>query len=90
VWLIVLTGRPQVLHLDPRSLTQTDALSLPNGFPVAMAATRHDLWVVDDSPGVASRIDRSTVQVTGTTPLGQHPTSMIAHAGFVWVGVGVR
>jgi YVTN family beta-propeller protein len=74
-----------VSHLDPRSGTIVDAVSVGNG-PVGIAAGEGAVWVANRQDDTVSRIDPTTSAVSTTVAdVGRNPTAIAAGLGAIWV-----
>ena len=87
LWLILYTHTPQVAELDPATATQTASVSLPNSFPVAIAAGDGVIWAVDHAQGRVWRVDEKAPTADLVSTVAYHPISVAAADGTVWVGV---
>ncbi len=87
LWVILTTGTPQVVELDPATITQMASVSFSKGFPAAIAAGDGAIWAVDHAQGRVWRVNEKAPTADLVTSVAYHPISVAAGNGTVWVGV---
>ena len=87
LWLVVYGDLPQILRLDPKTLTQEASTPLPRGFPFGLVSGDGALWTADHDHGTVWRVDPRTGRATLLAQVGQHPVAVAEGAGAVWIGV---
>jgi DNA-binding SARP family transcriptional activator len=88
LWLIGYGDRkPHVWRLDSTTLVPRTAIafSVP-GYPSELSGGRGALWTVGPNSGYLWRIDPAAELATRVVRVGQHPISVAAGEGAVWVG----
>jgi hypothetical protein len=88
LWVIGYGDRkPHVWRLDSTLLTPRTAIafSIP-GYPAGLSDGFGALWTVGPNSGYLWRIDPETELATRLVRVGQHPISVAAGEGAVWVG----
>jgi class 3 adenylate cyclase/streptogramin lyase len=87
VWFVA-SSRPQLLRIDPQSVTTNDSYRVGQG-PSGIAVDRGVVWVANSRDGTVSRVDPpSGGGRTTTIRLGQPPGGVVAAYGAVWTSPG--
>ena len=87
LWLVVFSQTPQILRLDPGTLSPLGPIRFPGEFPIGLAAGEGALWTVDHERGGVWRIDPASDRMTRIAKVAKHPIAVAAGEGAVWVGV---
>jgi hypothetical protein len=87
LWLLVYPREPQIWRLDPGTLTPSDTVTLPKGFPFGLSAGDGALWAADHDHGVVWRVDPATGEAKRLARIAHHPIAIAEGEGAVWVGV---
>jgi YVTN family beta-propeller protein len=89
LWLIGYGDGPQILRVDPSTLSQ-DAAAIPfaiDQYPLDLASGVGAVWTVSPLDGSLWRIDSRSSRATRVVQIGHHPIAVAAGDGAVWVGV---
>jgi DNA-binding SARP family transcriptional activator/DNA-binding beta-propeller fold protein YncE len=88
LWLIGYGDRgPHVWRLDSTTLFPRTAIAFTrSGYPAGLSAGSRALWTVGPNSGYLWRIDPATERAMRVVRVGQHPISVAAGEGAVWVG----
>jgi YVTN family beta-propeller protein len=90
LWVIAwdpASNVPQILRLDPGTLTQEASIPFPKASPYGLAAGNGAVWALDPEQGSIWRIDPRTNRATRLARVPHHPVAVAAGNGVVWVGV---
>jgi streptogramin lyase len=88
LWLISYGEAPQILRVDPSTLTEDTAVPFTiDRYPFHLASGAGAVWTVSPSDGSLWRIDPTTSRATRVVAVGHHPIAVAAGDGAVWVGV---
>ena len=88
VWVVnaaPFSAHGSLVAIDPAT-NRLSGRAVPLGrAPVAVAATRDAVWVVDELEGILLRIDPARRRIAARIKVGRSPTSVAAGPGDVWV-----
>ena len=88
LWLISYGESPQILRVDPSTLSETAAIPFTvDRYPFDLASSADAVWTVSPPDGSLWRIDPTTSRATRFVEVGHHPVAVAAGEGAVWVGV---
>ena len=93
LWTIVASGlgdAPEVLQLDPGTLTPSSSVAMPRAFPYQLVADGAAVWWVDPDRRAVYRLALSSTRPDLVASLPHHPVAIATDGRIVWVGVQAR